>query len=186
MDVERKPTVFVCGPFTNALEGPEEQPRLHGDLAAFLDLIHETIEQKRLKVASAHREELAGPHELTPEVIAKRDLDWMKDCTAAVIVLGTPSRPFWRTDGTFIELGWAAVLDKPVVLVGDLEAYPSALVRGLPSVLRNSVTVTPKRLAAQPELLLHALGQVATQLVTRTDEPLQGEQRGAMSRVGQP
>jgi nucleoside 2-deoxyribosyltransferase len=186
LDVERKPTVFVCGPITYALEGPEGQSRLHGDLAAFLDLIHETIERNRLTVASAHREELAGPHELTPEVIAKRDLDWMKDCVAAVIVLGTPSRPSWRTDGTFIELGWAAMLDKPVVLVGDLEAYPSALVRGLPSVLRSSVTVMPKRLEAQPELLLDALGQVTAQLTIPADEPLQGEQRGAMSRVGQP
>jgi nucleoside 2-deoxyribosyltransferase len=194
VDAERKPTVFVCGPFTDALEeGPrEEQPRLDEDLAAFLDLIHGTIEECQLKVASAHREELAGPHqltrprELTPEVIAKRDLGWMRDCDAAVFVLGTPSQPCWRTDGTFIELGWATVLEKPVVLVGDLDAYPSDLVRGMPDVLRSPMILAPKHLQERPATLLDALGRVAAHLALPAEEALQREQGGAVGPVGQP
>jgi nucleoside 2-deoxyribosyltransferase len=197
---ERKPTVFVCGPFTNALEAglPEEHPRLDEDLAAFLNLIHETIERHQLTVASAHREELAGPHqltrpqELTPEVIAKRDRAWMQHCDAAVIVLGTPSRSCWRTDGTFIELGWASAFGRPVVLVGDLDAYPSALVRGVPSLLPNSLVLAPERLQERPALLIDALDRVANHLALATrlalpaEEALLGEQGRAMGPVGQP
>jgi nucleoside 2-deoxyribosyltransferase len=189
---ERMPTVFVCGPLTDALEGdPEEQPALNEELGAFLDLIRETLERNGLRVVSAHRAELTGTRklatpELPPEVIAKRDLNWMTGCAAAVIVLGTPSQPFWRTDGTFIELGLAAGLDKPVVLVADLEAYPSALVRGVPSVLASTQTLAPKRLQERPVMLLRALGQVAAQLAVPAEEPLQGEQGRAMGSVAQP
>jgi nucleoside 2-deoxyribosyltransferase len=194
VDAERTPTVFVCGPLTNALEEgpPEEQPRLDEDLAGFLDLIHGTIEQGRLQVASAHREELSGPHqltrprELTPGVIAKRDLGWMNDCDAAVFVLGTPSQPCWRTDGTFIELGWATMLRKPVVLVGDLDAYSSDLVRGMPDLLQGPPILAPERLQERPALLLAALGRVAPDLALPAEEALPGEQGGAMGPVGQP
>jgi hypothetical protein len=181
---ERKQVVFVCGPFTNALEpGPHgEHQKLDEELNAFLGLIHRTIEEHRLTVASAHREELAEPHqltrpeELTPEVIAKRDLTWMQHCDAAVVVLSTPSRSCWRTDGTFIELGWATAFRKSVVLVADLDAYPSALVRGLPSLLCDPPVLAPERLQERPARLIDELRRVAGHLVLPAEEALPGEQ----------
>lgn len=147
--------VFVCGPLTEALNGQELDKGLRG----FLELVHETLERVGMKVFSAHRDEGWGEDEPPPEIVAKRDSAWMRDCDASVMILGTPSRPTWRTDGTFVELGWATALEKPVVVVGDLGAYRSALVRGLPSALGGIRTLPPDEVQACPEVLVRVLGE---------------------------
>lgn len=151
-------TVFVCGPLTEALNGQELDEELRG----LLELIHETLARDRMRVLSAHRDERWGQDEPSPEVVAERDLEWMRACDAAVMVLGTPSRPVWRTDGTFVELGWATALRKPVVVIGDLGAYRSALVRGLSSVSSSIRILPPHELRACPKVLLPILGQAVS------------------------
>ncbi len=158
MSGARALTVFVCGPLTEALNGQELDEELRG----LLELIHETLERGRMTVLSAHRDERWGEDEPSPEVIAERDLEWMQACDATVMVLATPSRPIWRTDGTFVELGWATALGKPVVVIGDLGAYRSALVRGLPSVSSGIRILPSQDVCAHPEVLLPILGQAVS------------------------
>jgi hypothetical protein len=169
--------VFVCGPLTEALNGQELDKGLRG----FLQLIHETLERVGMKVFSAHREEGWGQVEPLPDVVAKRDSAWMRDCDVSVMILATPARPRWRTDGTFVELGWATAMEKPVVVVGDLGAYRSALVRGLPSALGGIRTLPPEEVQARPEVLVRLLRD--TPPAGRSSggsqrEPLQGQQDG--------
>lgn len=145
--------VFVCGPLTEAKNGQGLDEGLRG----FLELVHETLEQDGVQISSAHREERWGQDEPSPDVVAKRDLEWMHACDAAVMVLGTPLQPMWRTDGTFVELGWAITLKRPVVVIGDLDAYPSHLVRGLPSLSHGIRTLAPHGVEADPAILLRTL-----------------------------
>jgi nucleoside 2-deoxyribosyltransferase len=177
--------VFVCGPITEAMNGQE----LDNGLRGFLELVHETLEQVGMRVLSAHRAEGWGQDEPPADVVAKRDSAWMRDCDASVMVLGTPSRPTWRTDGTFVELGWATALEKPVVVVGDLGAYRSTLVRGLSDALGGIRTLPPEEVQACPELLVRALREAAPAVRSSGGlqrEPLQGEQDGSSRPVGQP
>jgi nucleoside 2-deoxyribosyltransferase len=153
MDGASALTVFVCGPITEAKDGQGLDLGLRG----FLELIHEVLQQDGMQVRSAHRDERWGRDEPPPDLVAKRDLGWMQECAATVVVLGTPSRPTWRTDGTFVELGWATALKRTVVVVGDLDAYRSPLVRGLPSVLGGIRTLAPNEVQANPAILLSTL-----------------------------
>jgi nucleoside 2-deoxyribosyltransferase len=145
--------VFVCGPLTEAVDGQGLDKGLRG----FLELVHDTLERVGMEVFSAHREEGWGEDEPSPDVVAKRDSAWMRHCDATVMILGIPSRPMWRTDGTFVELGWATAMGKPIVVVGDLGAYRSALVRGLAGALGGIRTLPPEHVLASPEVLVRAL-----------------------------
>jgi nucleoside 2-deoxyribosyltransferase len=156
MDGASALTVFVCGPFTEAMNGKG----LDQGLRRFLELVHETLQGGGFEVTSAHRYERWGQDDPPPALIAKRDLEWMRECATSVMVLGTPSQPTWRTDGTFVELGWATALKRPIVVVGNLDAYRSPLVRGLPSVLGGMRTLAPNDVQADPAILLRALKEV--------------------------
>jgi len=168
--------VFVCGPITEARNGQG----LDEGLRSFLELVHQLLERAGIEVVSAHRDERWGHDEPPPEIIAKRDFAWMKACSAAVMVLGTPAQPVWRTDGTFMELGWATSVDKPVVLIGDLDSYRSPLVRGLPSLSGRIRILTPQEVQVRPEVVLGALSQsMSTSSAVLASNPLQGTGRPA-------
>lgn len=150
------PLVSVCGPLTSAFTGGAGD----GDLRGFLELVHDTLEDAGLAVASAHRAERWGActDDLTSLAVARRDIDWVRACRAVVAVLGVPGRTSsYRTDGTFIELGWALAWRKHLVLVGDLSAYPSLLVQGVPDIAASSVVLSPEEVASDPDSLLVAL-----------------------------
>jgi nucleoside 2-deoxyribosyltransferase len=148
-------TVFVCGPFTEAMNGDGLD---HG-LRDFLEMIHKTLLAEDMRIFSAHKHERWGGKVPPHNKVAKRDFKWMKTCDATVIVLGSPWQSSWRTDGTFIELGWATWREIPVVVVGDLDAYRSPLVRGLPGALANVHTLTPVEVLADPAILVRTLQQ---------------------------
>jgi nucleoside 2-deoxyribosyltransferase len=166
--------VFVCGPFTEAMNGQDLDEGLRG----FLELVHETLDHDGMQVSSAHRDERWGRDEPSPDIVAKRDLAWMQACNATVMVLGTPSRPMWRTDGTFVELGWAITLKRPVVVIGDLDAYRSALVRGLPGLSHGIRTLAPDEVQADPASLLRtlkeALAEPSTPLAAKGPDAVSG------------
>lgn len=147
------PIVFVCGPLTAATKGQKVDPKVR----RFLELIYRALDEAEMQVRAAHPEEGWGQDEPAPDVVAKRDWDWMSTCQATVIVLGTPEQPVWRTDGTFIELGWATALDKPRVLVGDPQAYRSPLVRGVPSLPGSLRVLRPAEVQASPASLTREL-----------------------------
>jgi nucleoside 2-deoxyribosyltransferase len=154
--------VFVCGPITHALTGA----RLDEELVRFLGLIHDTLEDGGVSVDSAHRVEGWGlrSNDLPPTSIVERDFAWAKASDAVVAVLELPNqrRP-WRTDGTFVELGWASALNKPVIVLSRMDTNQSSLVRGLPSVFKQIQTLSPEDVSKQPESLLELLASLLEQ-----------------------
>jgi hypothetical protein len=159
--------VFVCGPIAQAVDAPgmDEGSR------RFLEVVHETLEKGGLRVWSAHRELRWGQIEPSPAYVAKQDLALMRACDATVIVLGTPSQARWRTEGTFIELGWAIAMQRPLVVVGDLDAYPSTLVRGLPSLSSGIRILTPNEVQADRTALLRFLKEALAESSPKPLEP---------------
>ena len=127
--------VFVGGAIQYAL-GDE------GFNQGLKDLIERTIknvEDDGYDILSAHRYENYGEMNVTDREkwVTQRDYNWMKECDYYVAVLpeGPDGKPI-RTDGTHIELGWAAAMEKPIVIVRSPEPTMqySFLVAGLDAV----------------------------------------------------
>lgn len=123
--------------------------------------IVEELRRHGFGVLSAHYEEsFGGTFPLPrPEQVVTRDFQWMTECHAFVAVLPDhPSGGVWRSDGLHVELGWAACMGKPVVLVhsrgslGDL----SHLVLGM-RAMTHVETIELDRVCADPAVLIHAV-----------------------------
>jgi nucleoside 2-deoxyribosyltransferase len=114
------PSAFVCGPISHALTDEGFDSAVKELLVA----VAANLNDHGVRVLSAHRAEHWG--ELIPQRAAevlRRDWSLAQAADAMVIVLpANPQGELYRTDGTFIELGWALALDKPLIVVTDLGA----------------------------------------------------------------
>jgi nucleoside 2-deoxyribosyltransferase len=117
---QKSPQIFVCGPISNAIRAGQFDPSVR----RLIEAIIQELENAGFRVASAHREEnYGGCIPISPEEVFRRDLNFARTCSAMVVVLPSDERDqLYRTDGTFMELGWALVLGKPLVIVADLTA----------------------------------------------------------------
>ncbi len=110
---EDKPTVFLGGPITHlAIKGsPNVQ---YQDI--FLQVF--AVLSERAHVYSAHIEEDFGNIVFAPAEIARRDLQWIDSAHILLFIFPhcvETALPL-RTDGTFIELGYAATKQKPTAV----------------------------------------------------------------------
>jgi len=161
-------TVFVGGPIQHALIQQRFDARVQQTLAAVLSIVSEVADS----VLSAHAAEEFGV--LTPKMesayIARRDFGWMQRCDAFVAVLPIqPDGAPYRTDGTFIEIGWATAFGKPAVLLVEGPSgneQHSHLVRGMPAVA-DIVNFNLTELLRAPSQLREVLLQIR-----RRREPL--------------
>jgi hypothetical protein len=84
-----------------------------------LETIAEGLEHDGFKILSAHREERWGqaiPD--TPEHVFRRDWHFARACDAVVVVLPADELGrLYRSDGAFMEIGWAVALGKPLFVV---------------------------------------------------------------------
>lgn len=111
------PAVFICGPITNVLH----EGQFDGSVRALIESVARRLEDAGFRVLSAHREERFGtavPED--PREVFRRDWSLAQASAAMVFVLPADSTGrLVRTDGTFIELGWATALGKPLIVVID-------------------------------------------------------------------
>jgi len=154
--IRQAPRVFLCGPISRACEGGEFDPAVRQVMESFAS----TLEAAGFVILSAHREEGFGqaiPDD--PVHVFERDLSLASRCSVMVAVVPNDKdgRPY-RTDGTFIELGWATALEKPLVVVTDCAApghsYLFAGLLGSGCVKR---VVTLSDAVREPSVLLHAV-----------------------------
>jgi nucleoside 2-deoxyribosyltransferase len=154
------PRVFLCGPISNALKNGQFDPNLR----RLLESIEQHLQQSGFMVLSAHRQERYGEKipELPDEVFRR---DWHLAQLASAIVAVLPSDrdgSLFRTDGTFMELGWAIALGKPLFIVTDTSATKrSYLFDGL---LRASAQA---RLIEIEDVLKTNLGEAVRQVIAR-------------------
>jgi len=111
------PSVFVCGPITHALGDGCFDPRLKD----IFERVTRRLEQEGFTILSAHRMEAYGEKiPKSPEEVFRRDWHLAQRCSAMVMVFPSGADgTLFRTDGTFIELGWAVALNKPLFVVTD-------------------------------------------------------------------
>jgi nucleoside 2-deoxyribosyltransferase len=132
----KKKSVFLGGPIQYAIE---VNGHFNHQIRDIIEHFIKIMENKDIKVFSAHLAEEFGA--LTPnqdfEQICSRDFNWMNLCDIYMAIL--PSNDlgnYVRSDGTYIELGWASSLKKPIILIGDKSIHNqlSMLVRGLGAI----------------------------------------------------
>lgn len=159
-------TVFIGGPIQYAIDGGE----FHCDLHVLLESVLNSTESAGYRVLSAHRFEKFGEVNVDGQhfQVARRDFAWMQSCDVFMAILPNeaPGVPM-RTDGTCVELGWASSLGRPVVIVRDLEAEHSHLVKGLGAIARVE-EVALSAVLQDPKVAVSAI----TRLVRATEEPL--------------
>jgi nucleoside 2-deoxyribosyltransferase len=154
------PAVLVGGPIQYAIgaDGNFDQ-----GLESAVRAITATLESNGLRVLSAHLVEGFGNEDLAgkSQEVATRDYGWVLTCDVFVAVLPAAEggRPY-RSDGTCVEIGWAAAHKKPVVLVLDSEAEYSHLVQGL-SAITHVRRVDYDETVRDPSLLVTAVHEMA-------------------------
>lgn len=125
---ESKPIMFLGGPITHLMQkgSPNNQ---HQNI--FLEVFSEL--SKHAYVNSAHIEEDFGNIVFTPTEIARRDFQWIDRAHILLFVFPNclESEMPLRTDGTFIELGYAATKKKPTAVFMPDIANHSMLTQGL-------------------------------------------------------
>ncbi|GAA3733331.1 hypothetical protein GCM10022225_14320 [Plantactinospora mayteni] len=152
--------VMVGGPIQYAIDAAGNFDRtLETDVRSIIT----KIEADGLQVLSAHLTEGFGEENVEGKSheIATRDYNWILKCTVFVAVLpaGADGSPY-RTDGTCVELGWAAALGRPVILVVDDRAEYSHLVQGL-SAITSVRRLDYATVARDPSAVVAAVRQIA-------------------------
>lgn len=112
--------IFLCGPISNALQNGGFDPNIR----RLLESIEKQLQDGGFIVLSAHRQEDFGKSipEMPEEVFSR---DWqLAQLSSAMVAVLPPDKQgkLYRTDGTFIEIGWALALGKPLFIVTDPRA----------------------------------------------------------------
>lgn len=134
----KKPEIFVGGPFQHAINS---ENGFDANLRLLIESFIEIIEKAGYKILSAHRAELFGEISAkdSSSQVTKRDFLWIKSSQIFLAVLPIKEKgQLYRTDGTHIELGWASMLGKPVIILWDPDSADiySHLIRGLHTLTR--------------------------------------------------
>jgi hypothetical protein len=149
------PPVFVGGPFHHAVSDSGIFDPLVG---ALIVKITTSLEKAGFTILSSHlTEEFGQILNSTAEEIARRDFEWMQNCSAYVCLLPNhEDGKSYRSDGCCIELGWASALKKPTILVRDMNTSFTDLIVGL-GALGSVEHLSMKEVANDPNLLIEAL-----------------------------
>ncbi|WP_181727517.1 hypothetical protein [Streptomyces sp. PT12] len=130
--------IFMAAPFAQLVADGERvdatwRDRLETLRLALLDRGH--------AVFNAHHNEDWGAAGLPPRECVPSDFRAMLACDVVCAYLGSPV-----SAGVAVELGWASLLRKPVVLAHDRGATVSPMLRGLDSLTRVTRIVLPRGL----------------------------------------
>lgn len=120
-------TVFLGGPFSAAQARDRSgrllfrDKKLRGRLLEFMGAMHSA----GLSVLNAHLTEKWGDVP-PPDTMVHRDFGWIERCDLYVAFLPNDARGLpYRTDGTFMELGYAIAMKKNALVLMDDPASPA-------------------------------------------------------------
>ena len=117
---EARSAVFLCGPITDVTSNETFDAKVRH----LIEGIAERLETAGFQVFSAHQEESFGSSiPERPADVYNRDWRFAQMSDAMVVVFPSDIKGgLIRTDGTFMELGWAMALYKPLSIVTDPKA----------------------------------------------------------------
>lgn len=122
--------VFIGGPITHLMS----EKGFDFDFKKMHERIVEILSKKGYLILSAHIVEKFGENKIEPdEVIVDRDLSWIDDADLCIFLLPTDECEPVRTDGTFIEIGYAAAKCDRNIAFWDLKSKAgySPMFRGM-------------------------------------------------------
>jgi release factor glutamine methyltransferase len=113
--VTKKSSIFVGGPFSAALGSVPGE--FEPELKSKLEIVHKAVTDVGSRLLSSHLAEHFGAS-VDENSLVRRDNFWLasSDAYLALLPCGPEGHP-WRTDGTFVEIGLALGMKKPVLLV---------------------------------------------------------------------
>ena len=130
------PCVFVGGPIQNAI-GPDGI--FNVEIGHLIKSVLKALKKASCHIVSAHVYENFGEMDVRGKFqqVCARDYQWMRECDLflAILPLDSHGKAIY-TSGTFVELGWASAMGKPIVLVRDPAPKYSHLIAGLDAVTR--------------------------------------------------
>ncbi|MBK0868989.1 hypothetical protein INP57_19465 [Saccharopolyspora sp. HNM0986] len=118
--------VFLAAPFVQFMN---EEGHVTEHWRQRLGQLREQLLTAGAAVFNAHHNEGWGAKGLPPEQCVPSDLRGLVSCDVVCAYVGNPV-----STGVALELGWASLLRKPVVLAADEDVEPSPMLRGLASI----------------------------------------------------
>ena len=119
--------VFIGGPFKAYID-PKTNKMEERYKNKFLDLII-FFEERGYEVHNAHQRESWGENFWEPDDCTKLDYEEIASSDVFLAFPGSPASP-----GTHIEIGWASILQKKMVLLLEEGKYYAHLIKGLHTV----------------------------------------------------
>ena len=120
----KKNSYFLAFPFSMFCE--EDSDLLIPEAKKFFEELTDYFKDNNIFYYSAQEREAWGENYHTEEESTKFDYEAMKKCESIFCVPGNP-----YSGGTHIELGWASVLKKNIILLLEKNTYYSPLVTGI-------------------------------------------------------
>ncbi|MGK4906477.1 nucleoside 2-deoxyribosyltransferase [Streptomyces albus] len=158
-----RPRVFLAAPFAQLIDGDAVTDTWRDRLEA----VRRALLEDGFHVFSAHHNEAWGAAGLPPEECVPSDFRAMVACDAVCAYLGNPV-----STGVAMELGWASLLRKPVVLAHNRGTVLSPMLRGLGTLTRvTEVTLENGLDKAAVQALASATGTLAHAAVEAAASP---------------
>lgn len=122
--------IFIAFPFTAVID--KENGVVNKKTKSFLNKFRNMLIKQNFDVFLAHYREKWGLNLMLPDICTPLDLKEMKE---ADLVIAFPD----VSGGVHIELGWASILNKPIILMLDDKLDYSPLVLGLNKITDTSI-----------------------------------------------
>jgi hypothetical protein len=119
--------IFFGAPFTKYVN--KKTGKVVKSKREFIEKMIFFLEEKGHYVRNAHSREKFGKDLMPAHVCTKLDLEEIRACDLFIAMPGNPP-----SGGVHVELGWASVLDKKIILLLRKKGKYSPLIHGLGTV----------------------------------------------------
>jgi nucleoside 2-deoxyribosyltransferase len=146
--------IFLGGPITHL----SKHPRTSARVEKFLIIAENTFKEAGWAVHSAHITECFGRDVPTADIIVKRDIEWLSRSSYAIFLLPNDGdqNPL-RTDGTFIEIGYAVCAKIPCsILIENTDGH-SPMIHGLADFFNQTSLLTIDILRDDPTRIINSI-----------------------------
>lgn len=156
-----KKTIFLGGPIQYATSS---DGKFDIKIKRLIEIIIKSLNDYGYNVLSAHVAEGFGTHtfRLTDGSICNRDFTWMCESDLYIaLILSNDECNLIRSDGTYVEIGWASMQKKPIILIMDSNQFSelSKVVKGL-SMITNVYILDLNKIDENCSMLMSIVNKI--------------------------
>jgi nucleoside 2-deoxyribosyltransferase len=155
---ERKLNLFLGGPIQHI---SNNELLIDEDKQLLIQSLIDALCLGSINVFSAHVEEQYGMRIPTVKEVCIRDFAWMENCDVFCLLVLDNGKNIIRSDGSFIELGWASSMNKPTIVIIDpvMLENTSFLFQGLISKF-NIRVISLEKVISSPLILVDEINSM--------------------------